>query len=75
MAKSPNRIPTVEVTLSLNTRTAWYLDRLVDKGLYGNSRAEAAKVLIYDHCKLLIGQKKLEEFPVALPAQQAVIEN
>lgn len=59
MAKSQNPLPSEEVTLSLNSQTAWYLDRLVDTGLYGNNRAEAAKVVIYDHCKILIAENKL----------------
>lgn len=68
MAKPSNPLPSVEVTVSVNTQTAWYLDRLIEQGLYGNSRAEAAKVLIYDHCKLLIGKGELEKAP-ALPAK------
>lgn len=63
MAKARNRLPSVEVTLSLNAQTTWYLDRLIEKGLYGNSRADAAAVAIYDHCKLLIGQGELERAP------------
>jgi hypothetical protein len=63
MPKTANPLPPVEVTLSLNTQTAWYLDRLVEKGLYGNNRADAAAVVIYDHCKLLIADSKLTEAP------------
>jgi hypothetical protein len=53
MAKS-NPFRTVEVTLSLNTQTAWYLDQLVQRGLHGNNRAEAAKKLVADQCEALI---------------------
>jgi len=71
MARGPNLVPSEEITLSLNTQTAWYLDRLIEKGLYGNGRAEAAKILIYDHCKLLIGQGKLNEAP-PIPGSTAI---
>jgi len=66
MTKSANPLPSVGVTLSLNTQTVWYLDRLVETGLYGNSRAEAASVVIYDHCKLLIADNKLSMAPPIL---------
>ncbi len=46
MAKGKNPLDPVELTLSLNTQTAWYLDRLIEKGLYGNGRAEAAKIVL-----------------------------
>jgi hypothetical protein len=62
MAKS-NPLRTIEVTLSLNTQTAWYLDRLIDRGLHGNNRAEAAKKLIADQCEALIDVGKLETAP------------
>jgi hypothetical protein len=62
MAKK-NPLSSVELTLSINSQTAWYLDRLLEIGLYGNSRAEAAKIAIYDHCKLLNAQGKLELAP------------
>ena len=69
--KGSNPLPPVELTLSLNTQTAWYLDRLIETGLYGNSRAEAAKVVLYDHCKLLNGQGKLELAP-PIPSREIV---
>lgn len=52
------------VELSLNSQAVWYLDRLIELGLYGNTRAEAAKIALFDHCKLLVAQEKL---PVAPP--------
>ncbi len=67
MAKPLNILPSEEVTLSLNSQTIWYLERLVEKGLYGNNRAEAAKVVVYDHCKLLIGQGELDRAPLLPP--------
>ena len=42
MAKISNLLPTEEVTLSLNVQSVWYLDRLIETGLYGNTRAQAA---------------------------------
>ena len=72
MAKNNNHLPTVEITLSVNEQTGWYLDRLIETGLYGNSRAQAAAVVLYDHCKLLIGQGKLDGAP-ALPQKSAVV--
>jgi hypothetical protein len=62
MAKS-NPLQTIEVTLSLNTQTAWYLDRLIRRGLHGNNRAEAAKKLIADQCETLIDAGKLQNAP------------
>lgn len=59
----PNQLPSVEVTLSLNAQTVWHLERLIETGLFGNSRAEAAKVVIYDHCKLLIAKGELQRAP------------
>lgn len=67
MPRSSNPLPTVEVTLSVNSQTAWYLDRLIEKGLYGNTRAQAGAIAIYDHCKLLMAQGELERAP-AIPA-------
>jgi hypothetical protein len=63
VAKKPNPLKPVEIQLALNERTAWYLDRLIEAGLYGNTRSQAASVVVYDHCKLLIAQGKLLEIP------------
>ncbi len=68
MPKPQNILPTEEVTLSLNPQTVWHLERLIEKGLYGNNRAEAAKILIYDHCKLLIAKGELEPAPLGPPS-------
>ena len=56
MARDANPLKSELITLSVNAQTVWYLDRLVETGLYGNNRTEAARVAIYDHCKLLISQ-------------------
>ena len=61
----------LEVTLSLNDQTGWYLDRLIETDLYGNKRAEAAKIVIFDHCKLLVADGKLQMAP-PLPDGTAV---
>ena len=63
-----NLLPTLELTISVNEQTGWYLDRLIEKGLYGNGRAQAAAIILFDHCKLLIAQGKLDEAP-PIPAQ------
>ncbi len=67
-----NHLPTLELTISVNSQTGWYLDRLIEKGLYGNGRSQAVAIVLFDHCKLLIGQGKLEEAPL-LPTETAGI--
>ncbi len=68
MARDANPLKSEQITLSINAQTLWYLDRLVETGLYGNNRTEAARVAIYDHCKMLISQRTLEMAP-RLPNQ------
>ena len=63
MARDPNPLKSELITLSVNIQTVWYLDRLVETGLYGNNRTEAARVALYDHCKLLIAEGKLNLVP------------
>ena len=63
MARDSNPLKSELITLSLNVQTVWYLDRLVETGLYGNNRTEAARVAIYDHCKLLIADRRLAMAP------------
>jgi hypothetical protein len=63
MARDANPLKSEQITLSVNAQTIWYLDRLVETGLYGNNRSEAARVALYDHCKLLISQGTLEIAP------------
>jgi hypothetical protein len=72
MARSTNLLPTVEIAFTVNTQTAWHLDRLVETGLFGNTRNEAARVVLFDHCKLLIGQGKLADAPPAIPGGATV---
>ena len=63
MARDANPLKSELITLSLNVQTVWYLDRLVETGLYGNNRTEAARVAIYDHCKLLVADRRLPMAP------------
>jgi hypothetical protein len=63
MARDANPLKSEQITLSVNAQTVWYLDRLVETGLYGNNRSEAARIALYDHCKLLIHQGTLEIAP------------
>ncbi len=69
MPRDANPIKSELITLSLNAQTVWYLDRLVETGLYGNNRTEAARVALYDHCKMLVTQGTIELAP-RLPNQE-----
>ena len=69
MARDSNPLKSELITLSVNIQTVWYLDRLVETGLYGNNRTEAARIALYDHCKLLIADRKLELAP-RLPSME-----
>jgi hypothetical protein len=69
--KDRNPLKPEEVTLSLNSQSVWYLDRLIETGLYGNTRPQAAAIAIFDHCKLPIAQEKLKMAPT-LPGSDAV---
>jgi len=51
------------LTISINTQTAWYLDQLIETGLFGNKRTDAVRTVLYDHCKLLIAEGKLGVAP------------
>lgn len=56
-------VKSAEFTVTLNSQTCWYLDRLVETGLYGNKPTEAIKVVLYDRCKLLVADGKLSMAP------------
>jgi hypothetical protein len=60
-----------ELTVSLNSQTCWYLDRLIETGLYGNKQTDAVKVVLYDHCKLLVADGKIPMAP-SIPGTTAV---
>jgi hypothetical protein len=72
MARSANPVKSVEIVFTVNTQTAWYLDRLIEKGVYGNTRQEAARTVLFDHCKLLNAQGKLGE-PPAIPSTEIAV--
>ena len=46
MPRSPNHLPTVQITVSTTPQVQGYLVRLVSTGLYGKNIAEAAERLI-----------------------------
>ncbi|MGH7031752.1 MAG: hypothetical protein ACREEZ_15155 [Stellaceae bacterium] len=72
MARDVNPLKSELITLSLNIQTVWYLDRLVETGVYGNNLTEAARVALYDHCKLLIADGKLDMAP-RLPSKEVSV--
>jgi hypothetical protein len=75
MARDANPIKTELITLSLNAQTLWYLDRLVELGLYGNNRTEAARIALYDHCKLLVAERKLDVAPPPVDFDLSVVRH
>jgi hypothetical protein len=58
-----NLVEALEIAFTVNEQTGWYLDRMIEMGLYGNNRREAAKIALYDHCKMLVGQEKMKMAP------------
>lgn len=46
MARTPNPLPTVTITVSTTPQVQSYLARLVSTGLFGKNAAEAAERLI-----------------------------
>jgi hypothetical protein len=63
MARSSNPLEPLEITFTVNEQTGWYLDRMIEMGVFGNTRREAAKIALYDHCKLLVAQNKMAMAP------------
>ena len=53
----------VEIAFTVNSQTGWYLDRMIEMGVFGNTRNEAARIALYDHCKLLVAQEKMKMAP------------
>jgi hypothetical protein len=72
MARGTNPLKSVEIVYTVNSQTAWYLDRLIEKGVYGNTRQEAARIALFDYCKLLNAQGKLGE-PPPIPSTEITI--
>jgi hypothetical protein len=54
MPKHPNKMGTVQITVSTTRPVQLYLERLVLSGLYGKNPAEAAERLISDALKGLV---------------------
>lgn len=63
MSRKANPTKAIEVTLSLSEQTCWYLDRLIERGLHGNNRAQVATSLVYNHCMVLVGQGHITGAP------------
>jgi hypothetical protein len=36
---------------------------MIEMGVFGNTRNEAARIALYDHCKLLVAQEKMKMAP------------
>jgi hypothetical protein len=75
MPKPANEVATLQITISVPVQMGWYLDRLIEKGLFGTSRAQAAATVIADHCKLLIGQGRLSEAPLQSVEGEKTVRN
>jgi len=54
MARKPNTVPTVTITLSTTPQVQNYLAKLADSGLYGKNPAEAGERLIARELERLI---------------------
>ena len=54
MARDKNSIQTAEVRISTTPIMVKYLQQLVDTGLYGKTKAEAAERLLSDEVKKLL---------------------
>jgi len=59
MPRKPNRIKTVQVTLSTTQSVATYLDALVLTGLHGKNRAEAAEQILVKAIQQLVTEGAL----------------
>jgi hypothetical protein len=63
MARGENLVAPLEIAFTVNEQTGWYLDRMIEMGVYGNTRREAAKIALYDHCKMLVAQDRMKMAP------------
>jgi hypothetical protein len=61
--RGKNLVDSVEIAFTVNTQTAWYLDRLVEMGTYGNTRQEAARIALFKHCDFLIASGDMAKAP------------
>jgi hypothetical protein len=69
MARDSNPPKSELITLSENVQAVWYLNRLVETGLYEDNRTEASRVALHDHCEILITDEKLVLAP-RLPSKE-----
>ena len=60
MARKPNTYETKRVTISVTPQIKCYLQRLVERGLYGKSEAEVAETLVARGIEDLIERGHLE---------------
>ena len=63
------------VTLTLIEPTILHLERLVATGLYGNNRAEAAKIILLNHLSHLVENDKIEKLTPVAKDQDAADKN
>ena len=61
MGRTPNKLDTIEVTIRTTPPVAAYLDELVQTGLYGKSRSEAAERLVTREIEALISEGTLSK--------------
>jgi hypothetical protein len=59
MARKPNILRTVQLTIATNPVIREYLQRLVPRGLYGKSESEAAERLIAKAIEQLVREGRL----------------
>jgi hypothetical protein len=62
--RTSNPLVSLEIKFTANEQTGWYLDRLIETGLFGNTRNDAAKIALFDHCKLLVAEGKMQMAPL-----------
>ena len=60
MARTKNPIRTVAVTITTTPPVAQYLEDLVDSGLYGKNRSEAAERLVANGLERMIREGTLK---------------
>lgn len=61
MGRTPNKLDTIGVTIRTTPPVAVYLDELVQTGLYGKSRSEAAERLVTREIEVLISEGTLSK--------------
>lgn len=61
MAREPNPLPSEQLRITTTRRVLEYLDELVQTGLYGRSRPEAAERLLIRSLQTLIDNGTLKK--------------